>query len=71
MEWTFEDWAWNNLNNISHDILFKYVEENIFSRIKVFLTAKGVWDELMRIGEGVYKEKDNNLKVSMKNFEDF
>lgn len=59
------------MNNIAHDILFKSVDENIFSRVKISLTAKEVWNELIRIGEGDDQAKDNKLTVAMNKFEDF
>lgn len=43
----------------------------MFSRIKKGPTAKDVWVELMKIGEGNDQEKDNKLTVAMKKFEDF
>lgn len=71
MEWNSDDITIYNLNNIACDILFKSVDENIFLRVKIFPTAKEVWDKLMRIGEENDQEKDNKLTVAMNSFEDF
>lgn len=45
IEWTLKDQTKNNLNNIAHDILFKFVnKKKFFPRIKVFPIAKEVWE---------------------------
>lgn len=71
MEWISKDQTKYNLNNIAWYILFKSIDENIFYRVKVFPTRKEVWDELIRIREWDYQEKDNKLTIAFKKFADF
>lgn len=71
LEWTTEDRRRNNLDSVAKDILFKSVDDTIFSHIKNGKTAKEVWDNLMVISEGDVQQKDNKLTMAYKCFEDF
>lgn len=71
MEWATEDRKWNNLDNVAREILFKVVDDTIFSRIHSGKTIKEVWDSLMKIRDGYNKQKDNKLTMAIKKFENF
>ncbi|XP_019184417.1 PREDICTED: uncharacterized protein LOC109179376 [Ipomoea nil] len=60
-----------NLDNVAQDILYKYLDDSLFPKVRKCKTAKEIWDTLMSLGEGDEQENDNNLKMAMKKFEDF
>ncbi|XP_075486331.1 uncharacterized protein LOC142525934 [Primulina tabacum] len=68
-DWTSEDKKKENLNNVSKDILYKSLDKNTFSKIKICPTAKEIWEKLIQICEENEQTKENNLYVTMKNFE--
>ncbi|XP_019170450.1 PREDICTED: uncharacterized protein LOC109166021 [Ipomoea nil] len=60
-----------NLDNVTQDILYKSLDDSLFSRVRKCTTANQIWNTLMSLGEGDEQEKDNKLTVAMKKFEDF
>ncbi|XP_073035280.1 uncharacterized protein [Primulina eburnea] len=59
-EWTSEDTKKSNLDNIAKDILYKTLDKNTFSKIKMCPTKKEIW---MKAGETLseFDERFNNL----------
>lgn len=43
-EWTTEDKKKANLDNVAKDILYKTLDKNTFSKIKMCKTAKEIWE---------------------------
>lgn len=56
---------------VVEDILFKSIDDTIFSCIKSGKIDKEVWGSLTVIGEGDDQQKDNKLTMAYKRFEDF
>ncbi|XP_073273319.1 uncharacterized protein [Primulina huaijiensis] len=70
-EWTSEDKKKANLDNVIRDILYKTLDKNTFSKIKMCPTAKEIWENLIQICEGNEQTKENKLSVTMQKFENF
>ncbi|XP_073063996.1 uncharacterized protein [Primulina eburnea] len=68
-EWTSEDKKKANLDNVAKDILYKTLDKNTFSKIKICPTAKEIWEKLIQICEGNEETKENKLFVAMQKFE--
>ncbi|XP_073057377.1 uncharacterized protein [Primulina eburnea] len=68
-EWTSEDKKKANLDNVAKDILYKTLDKNTFSKIKMCHTAKEIWEKLIQICEGNEETKENKLSVAMQKFE--
>ncbi|XP_075520556.1 uncharacterized protein LOC142553900 [Primulina tabacum] len=68
-EWTSEDKKKANLDNVAKDILYKTLDKNTFSKIKMCSTAKDIWEKLIQICEGNEQTKENKLSVAMQKFE--
>ncbi|XP_073020869.1 uncharacterized protein [Primulina eburnea] len=68
-EWTSEDKKKANLDNVAKDILYKTLDKNTFSKIKMCPTAKEIWEKLIQICEGNEETKENKLSVAMQKFE--
>ncbi|XP_073063985.1 uncharacterized protein [Primulina eburnea] len=68
-EWTGKDKMKVNLDNVAKDILYKTLDKNTFSKIKMCSTAKEIWKKLIQICEGNEQTKENKLSVAMKKFE--
>ncbi|XP_073300250.1 uncharacterized protein [Primulina huaijiensis] len=68
-EWTGEDKKKANLDNVAKEILYKTLDKNTFSKIKMCSTAKKIWEKLIQICEGNEQTKENKLSVAMQKFE--
>ncbi|XP_073020393.1 uncharacterized protein [Primulina eburnea] len=68
-ECTGEDKKKANFDNVAKDILYKILDKNTFSKIKMCPTAKEIWEKLIQICEGNEQTKENKLSVAMKKFE--
>ncbi|XP_073038059.1 uncharacterized protein [Primulina eburnea] len=68
-EWTSEDKKKANLDNVAKDILYKTLDKNTFSKIKMCPTAKEIWEKLIQICEENEETKKNKLSVAMQKFE--
>ncbi|XP_073275390.1 uncharacterized protein [Primulina huaijiensis] len=68
-EWTSEDKKKANLDNVAKDTLYKTLDKNIFSKIKMCSTTKELWEKLIQICEGNEQTKENKLSVAMQKFE--
>ncbi|XP_073271526.1 uncharacterized protein [Primulina huaijiensis] len=68
-EWTSEDKKKANLDNFTNDILYKTLDKNTFSKIKMCTTAKEIWEKLIHICERNEQTKENKLSVAMQKFE--
>ncbi|XP_073038269.1 uncharacterized protein [Primulina eburnea] len=62
-EWTSEDKKKVNLDNVAKDILFKTLNKNTFSKIKMCHTAKEIWEKLIQICEENEETKENKLSI--------
>ncbi|KZV57770.1 hypothetical protein F511_13315 [Dorcoceras hygrometricum] len=69
MEWTSEDKRKANLDNVAKDILYKTLNNNIFSKIQTCTTAKEIWEKLTQLHEGNEETKENKLIVALQKFE--
>ncbi|XP_073067213.1 uncharacterized protein [Primulina eburnea] len=58
-EWTSEDKKKANLDNVAKDILYKTLDKNTFSKIKMCHTAKEIWEKLIQIS----MQKFENMKM--------
>ncbi|XP_073279543.1 uncharacterized protein [Primulina huaijiensis] len=58
-----------NLDNVAKDILYKTLDKNTFSKIKMCSTAKEIREKLIQICEGNEQTKENKLSVAMQKFE--
>ncbi|XP_073046133.1 uncharacterized protein [Primulina eburnea] len=63
-EWTSEDKKKSNLDNVAKDVLYKTLDKNTFSKIKMCHTAKEIWEKLIQICEGNEETKENKLLVN-------
>ncbi|KZV38213.1 hypothetical protein F511_25727 [Dorcoceras hygrometricum] len=52
LEYTTEDKKKANLDNVAKDILYKTLDNDMFSYIKTCATAKEIWEKLTQICEG-------------------
>ncbi|XP_075478903.1 uncharacterized protein LOC142519759 [Primulina tabacum] len=68
-EWTSDDKKKANLDNVAKDILYKTLDKNTFSKIKMCPTVKEIWEKLIQICEGNEQTKENKLYVAMQRFE--
>ncbi|KZV18944.1 hypothetical protein F511_28022 [Dorcoceras hygrometricum] len=68
-EYTTEDKKKANLDNVARDILYKTLDNNMFSKIKTCATAKEIWEKLTQICEGNYETKENILTVAQQKYE--
>ncbi|XP_047309933.1 uncharacterized protein LOC124913393 [Impatiens glandulifera] len=68
-EWTSEEKRNNNLENMAKDILYKTLDNNMFSKIKACFSAKEIWEKLTQLYEGNEQPKQNKLMVVTHNFE--
>ncbi|XP_073271495.1 uncharacterized protein [Primulina huaijiensis] len=68
-EWTSEDKKKANLDNVAKDTLYKTLDKNTFSKIKMCSTAKEIWEKLIQICERNEQTKENKLSVAMQKFE--
>ncbi|XP_073049559.1 uncharacterized protein [Primulina eburnea] len=68
-EWTSEDKKKSSLDNVAWDILYKIIDKNTFSKIKMSSTTKEIWEKLIQICEGNDQTKENKLTVAMQKFE--
>ncbi|KZV38410.1 hypothetical protein F511_22909 [Dorcoceras hygrometricum] len=69
MEWTTEDKKKENFDNVAKDILYKMLDNNMFSKIQTCTTAKEIWEKLTQIYDGNQKTKENKLTDSLQKFE--
>ncbi|KZV31051.1 hypothetical protein F511_24073 [Dorcoceras hygrometricum] len=69
MEWTSEDKKKANLDNVDKDILYKTLDNNMFSKIQTCTTAKEIFEKMTQIYEGNEKTKENKLTVTLQKFE--
>ncbi|XP_073046132.1 uncharacterized protein [Primulina eburnea] len=67
-EWTSGDKKKANLDNVAKGILYKTLDKNTFSKIKMCHTAKEIWEKLIQICEGNEETKENKLSVAMQKF---
>ncbi|KZV27310.1 hypothetical protein F511_19786 [Dorcoceras hygrometricum] len=51
-EWSSEDRKKANLDNVPKDILYKTLDNNMFSKIQTCTTAIKIWEKLIQICEG-------------------
>ncbi|XP_075479394.1 uncharacterized protein LOC142520277 [Primulina tabacum] len=68
-EWTAEDNRKANLDNVAKDILYQTLDKFNFSKIKMFKTAKEIWEKLIQFCEGNEKTKENKLSVAVQKFD--
>ncbi|XP_075507491.1 uncharacterized protein LOC142544317 [Primulina tabacum] len=68
-EWTSEDKKKANLDNVAKDILYKTLDKNTFSKIKMCPTTKEIWEKLIQISEKNEQTKEKKLSVAMQKFE--
>ncbi|KZV52010.1 hypothetical protein F511_43787 [Dorcoceras hygrometricum] len=59
-EWSSEDRKKENLDNVAKDILYKTLDNNMFSKIQTCTTAKEIWEKLVQIFEENEETKENN-----------
>ncbi|XP_075507504.1 uncharacterized protein LOC142544332 [Primulina tabacum] len=67
-KWIAEDKK-ANLDNIAKDILYKTLDKNMFAKIKIFSTAKEIWEKLTQLCEGNDQTKENKLPVNIQKFD--
>ncbi|XP_073131712.1 uncharacterized protein [Henckelia pumila] len=68
-EWTNEDKKKPNLDNVAKDILYKTLDKNTFSKVKMCNTTKEIWEKLIQFCEGNEQTKENKLSVAVQKFE--
>ncbi|XP_073041977.1 uncharacterized protein [Primulina eburnea] len=66
--WTCEEKNIANLDYVAKDILYKILDKNTFSKIKMCPTAKEIWEKLIQIFEG-NEQKKNKMYVAIQKFE--
>ncbi|XP_073120504.1 uncharacterized protein [Henckelia pumila] len=69
MEWTTEDKKKANLDNVVKDILYKTLDKNTFSKIKMCKTGKEIWEKLIQLCEGNEQTKENKLSMDTQKFD--
>ncbi|XP_073120107.1 uncharacterized protein [Henckelia pumila] len=69
IEWTAEDKKKANLENVAINILYKTLDKNTFSKIKMCKTGKEIWEKLIQLCEGNEQTKENKLSVSTQRFD--
>ncbi|XP_047337493.1 uncharacterized protein LOC124941240 [Impatiens glandulifera] len=70
-KWTNEDKRKNNLNNLAMDILYRYLDDNMFNYIISCESAKEVWERLTQLCEGNEQTKVNKFLVAIQQFDNF
>ncbi|XP_075475694.1 uncharacterized protein LOC142509684 [Primulina tabacum] len=68
-EWIAEDKKKANLDNVAKDTLYKILDKNTFSKIKMRKTAKEIWEKLIQLCEGNEQTKENTLSVAVQKFD--
>ncbi|XP_073121964.1 uncharacterized protein [Henckelia pumila] len=68
-EWTTEDKKKVNLYNVAKGILYKTLDKNTFSKIKIFKIGKKIWEKLIQLCERNEQTKENKLSVATQKFE--
>ncbi|XP_073133373.1 uncharacterized protein [Henckelia pumila] len=68
-KWTTEDKKKENLDNVSKDILYKTLNKNTFSKIKMCKAVKEIWEKLIQICEGNEQTKKEKLSVTTQMFD--
>ncbi|XP_073051266.1 uncharacterized protein [Primulina eburnea] len=68
-EWTGGEKKKENVDNVAKDILYKTLDKNIFSKIKMCPTAKEIWEKLIQICERNKQREENKLPVAIQKFE--
>ncbi|XP_075489533.1 uncharacterized protein LOC142528376 [Primulina tabacum] len=68
-EWTAEDKIKENLDNVAKDILYKTLDKITFSKIKMYKTAKEIWEKLIHLCEGNKQTKENKFSVVVQKFD--
>ncbi|KZV21306.1 hypothetical protein F511_25628 [Dorcoceras hygrometricum] len=69
LEWMSEDKNKANLDNVTKDLLYKTLDNNMFSKIQTYVMAKEIWEKLIQIYEGNKETKENKLIVALQKFE--
>ncbi|XP_075524509.1 uncharacterized protein LOC142556900 [Primulina tabacum] len=69
MECTSGDKKKTNLDNVSNYILYKTMDKNTSSKIKMYLTAKDIWDKLIQLCELNEQTKENKFSMSIQKFD--
>ncbi|XP_073138998.1 uncharacterized protein [Henckelia pumila] len=69
IEWTAEDKKKENLDNVAKDILYKTLDKNTFSNIKMCKTGKEIWEKLFQLCEENEQTKENKLSVATQKFD--
>ncbi|XP_073151876.1 uncharacterized protein [Henckelia pumila] len=68
-EWTAEDKKKANLDNVAKNILYKTLDKNTFSKIKICKIGKEIWEKLIQLSEGNEHTKENKLSVATQKFD--
>ncbi|XP_073311021.1 uncharacterized protein [Primulina huaijiensis] len=68
-EWTTEDKRQANSDNVSKEILYKSLDKNTFSKIKLCKSAKKIWKMLIQLCEGNEQTKENKISVVVQKFD--
>ncbi|KZV37857.1 hypothetical protein F511_24579, partial [Dorcoceras hygrometricum] len=55
--------------NVTKYILYKMLDNNMFSKIQTCAIAKEIWEKLIQICEGNEQTKENKLTVALQKFE--
>ncbi|XP_073152667.1 uncharacterized protein [Henckelia pumila] len=69
IEWTAEDKMKANLYNVAKDILYKTLDKNTFSKIKMCKIGKEIWEKFIQLCEGNEQTKENKLSVATQKFD--
>ncbi|KZV16769.1 hypothetical protein F511_36215 [Dorcoceras hygrometricum] len=69
LEWTSEDKKKANLDSVAKYILYKMLDNNMFSKIHTCTAAKEIWEKLTQICEGNEETKEDKLTVALQKFE--
>ncbi|XP_073138611.1 uncharacterized protein [Henckelia pumila] len=69
VEWTSKDRKKASLDNVSRDILYKTLDKNMFSKIKICTTAKEIGEKLTQLCEENDQTKENKLMVAIQKFD--
>ncbi|XP_075524486.1 uncharacterized protein LOC142556873 [Primulina tabacum] len=69
MKWTSEDKKNSYLDNDANDILYKTLDKNTFSKIKMCHITKYIWDKLIQLYEDNDQIKENKLSVAIQKFD--
>ncbi|XP_075475476.1 uncharacterized protein LOC142506183 [Primulina tabacum] len=66
---TSEDKIKANLDNVAKDILYKTLDKNTFSKIKMCKSAKKICEKLIQHCEENEQTKENKLSVAIQKFD--